>query len=353
MAAGRQAYIQSDPCSAKLPVVQAGLIRPLLSYAENRGADTQALLHAAHLPVDLMVQPQHFVPAARWFDLFSKLVRLSGQPDLGWRVATDSGLSAYSREFMAGISNAPTLLEAWRFVARAQSRHCNCQFFTVRVIGEFGYVMQGDTCLYPGYEQRNAFRTANTIAVARAFLGDDWRPDLIVTQTSFDALPIDNLAGTRIVRRRNYSAVRIPRGQLIAPPKQQLNGTYASGGGTPSDTPDQIRHVLRSYSRADRPSLQEIAALMNTSHRSLQRRLRDQHTSYAQLVKEASFERARELLTDPGLTVTDIAHHLGYNDSSHFSRMFRGVCGVCPREYRAGLNDGEFPAPLAQLTTLH
>lgn len=50
--------------------------------------------------------------------------------------------------------------------------------------------------------------------------------------------------------------------------------------------------------------------------------------------------RARQLLCDTRLTVTEIAQACGYFDSAHFIRRFTRAQGVSPGRYRAGLREG-------------
>ena len=44
--------------------------------------------------------------------------------------------------------------------------------------------------------------------------------------------------------------------------------------------------------------------------------------------------KARRLLLDPDLPVSEVAVACGYDDALYFSRVFRRVCGVSPTEYR-------------------
>jgi len=45
-------------------------------------------------------------------------------------------------------------------------------------------------------------------------------------------------------------------------------------------------------------------------------------------------ERARRLLADTALSISEIAAMVGYQSQSHFSKMFRSVTGITPRSYR-------------------
>ena len=47
--------------------------------------------------------------------------------------------------------------------------------------------------------------------------------------------------------------------------------------------------------------------------------------------------RARELLSQTGFNITEIAHQLGYSTVHNFSRAFSDTTGCSPKQYRAGL----------------
>ncbi len=78
-----------------------------------------------------------------------------------------------------------------------------------------------------------------------------------------------------------------------------------------------------------------MAAFLNMSERTLKRRLQDEQVSYRELLDESLYQRARDLLDQPRLSVSEIAWRLGYNDVSNFSRAFKRWAGETPRQYRA------------------
>ncbi|UYV36897.1 AraC family transcriptional regulator [Rhodobacteraceae bacterium D3-12] len=56
-----------------------------------------------------------------------------------------------------------------------------------------------------------------------------------------------------------------------------------------------------------------------------------------QAIEVERMTRARDRISKTQLSITEIAHSLGYNDSSHFSRAFRRCHGVAPNALRKGL----------------
>ncbi|HWO08502.1 MAG TPA: helix-turn-helix transcriptional regulator, partial [Polyangiaceae bacterium] len=77
-----------------------------------------------------------------------------------------------------------------------------------------------------------------------------------------------------------------------------------------------------------------IARRLGLGERTLQRRLRDEGTSFAALLDEARAELARSYLGDSKLAIFEVAYLLGYSEPSAFNRAFRRWTGKSPREYR-------------------
>ena len=90
--------------------------------------------------------------------------------------------------------------------------------------------------------------------------------------------------------------------------------------------------------RGARLGLGSAARVLGLSSRTLTRRLREEGTSYLTLVEQSQRARAESLLRDPELTVAEIAHALGYEDTANFGRAFRRWFGQSPGRYRRGLD---------------
>ncbi len=73
------------------------------------------------------------------------------------------------------------------------------------------------------------------------------------------------------------------------------------------------------------------ASGLGISARTLQRRLRENGTSFSAVLEELRRELSGELLADKKLAVSDVALLLGYSEPSAFQRAFRRWRGVSPR----------------------
>ena len=54
-------------------------------------------------------------------------------------------------------------------------------------------------------------------------------------------------------------------------------------------------------------------------------------------VNRVRIEAAREMLAETPLSVSDIAAQTGFKDSFYFSKKFKAVTGITPRQYRNSL----------------
>lgn len=97
---------------------------------------------------------------------------------------------------------------------------------------------------------------------------------------------------------------------------------------------DKINRYLVSNAYLGVLSLEETAANFNISPRTLQRRLKDEQSSFQQLADYARQYLAVQALKQGGYAVKEIAYMLGYNELSAFSRAFKRWTGVSPDSYR-------------------
>jgi AraC-like DNA-binding protein len=94
--------------------------------------------------------------------------------------------------------------------------------------------------------------------------------------------------------------------------------------------------ALRAFLRGElaAPTVENAAGRLGLSVRTLQRRLRENQTSFAREVQTARIEEAKRRLRESEDAVTVVALELGFGSSQHFSRQFREATGVSPTEWR-------------------
>ncbi len=99
---------------------------------------------------------------------------------------------------------------------------------------------------------------------------------------------------------------------------------------------DVVRSRLRTATRI--PPLTEVVSSLYLTKRTLQRRLDEEGTSFADILEAVRIERATDLMRRSGMHNDQIAYVLGFADASAFSRAFKSWTGESPRAFRRGSN---------------
>ncbi|WP_158276772.1 AraC family transcriptional regulator [Paraconexibacter algicola] len=148
--------------------------------------------------------------------------------------------------------------------------------------------------------------------------------DRRITALADAALGVQVTAGCQGTLRIRASSLDVPlpsADPLTLP--SLLASTYdlARHQATRVSWADRVEDLLAAKLR-DPPAMTEIAHQLHLDVRTLRRRLRDEGTSYRELLDGRREARARELL-GAGRNVTAVAAELGFHDAATFSRAFR------------------------------
>ena len=185
--------------------------------------------------------------------------------------------------------------------------------------------------------------------------GPTWKP--LRVQFSYsppeDAAPHRELFGSRVVFDAEVSGIVFSSRWLEAPVEGAdpvLHGIVdrairAAETSNPVAFTEQVKAVLPQMVLSGSVSANAVASLFGVSERTLRRRLEDEDTNLQQLLNEARFELAQQLLGNTGLAVSQIAAALRYADPNVFSRAFRNWSGLSPTQWRAEIRSGEYAPP--------
>lgn len=108
---------------------------------------------------------------------------------------------------------------------------------------------------------------------------------------------------------------------------------------------DAVRRVQRARELLEAPRethlpVEEVAAAVGWSGDHLRRMFRSVlQTSPNQIQTMARLRRAQDLLRYGGLPIHEIARRCGFEDASHFTRVFKKQIGLTPREWVASSYD--------------
>jgi AraC-like DNA-binding protein len=79
---------------------------------------------------------------------------------------------------------------------------------------------------------------------------------------------------------------------------------------------------------------QDVAQNLSMSARTLRRKLREENSSFRQVVDELRRDVAIRYLRETDLPVKDIAESLGFSDAANFRQAFRRWTKAAPYEFK-------------------
>jgi AraC-like DNA-binding protein len=145
-----------------------------------------------------------------------------------------------------------------------------------------------------------------------------------------------NAPRTLLEMPRNLESTPLPFADPVAKQQAELQCEQIAADlrqrGTGNAFAFRVTGILRN-NPGQLWTLDDVAASMHMSSRTLMRRLKDEGSSYQQLLDEEQKRLAMLFLDNPRHTVESVASALGYHDVSTFRRAFKRWFGVPPSEY--------------------
>jgi AraC-like DNA-binding protein len=182
---------------------------------------------------------------------------------------------------------------------------------------------------------------AATLGIMRELCGARWRPERVLFSHSkpTDVSPYRRAFQAPCQFNAERTALVFPTSvldhDLVGADPEQLRILEARAHARDDlSVVFRLRRSLRILLLGQGASGDEVARLLSMHHRTLNRRLKAEGTTFQQLLDEVRFEAACQLLDTARIPITEIAVSLGYAETSAFSRAFRRWSGATPLERR-------------------
>jgi len=323
-----------------VPLVRFSHSLAFIGYLRAFGAPTDRYLGTSKLPT-LCEEPDNLIPVENMYTFLAAAARKE-EPLLGWLVGERVGDRQLSSELRKRLEMAPSLFMALKNLMEL----VNSEASDI----EMGIIERKDDIVVfthyvgmrsvAGYAVAQAYQISVFVSLVQLFLGKDWRPAEIglECQRTHDELP-EQYHGSRFYPRSEFGYFTVPRSCLHrALATDGRHRRKASMGGlTPIGQVDDLelmRRLLKSYLADGYVSQAFAARLLDTSVRSLTRRLSAHGTTYQQLIDGLRLQVAKEHLGDPDMRIIDVANAVGVSDPGDFTRMFLRVSGMTPKVFR-------------------
>lgn len=96
---------------------------------------------------------------------------------------------------------------------------------------------------------------------------------------------------------------------------------------------DSVKYIRRNY--CEPVTLQEVSDHIGVSHAHLSRVFKEEMgQGFSDYINTFRLGKAKELLSESSMTLSEIAQSVGYSNQQYFTRVFKNQTGMTPGQYR-------------------
>ncbi len=306
---------------------------------------TRPTLEDVGLSLDSLASPDRRVSHSAAVALLKESIRVSGRADLG---------------LLAAEAVEPSELEIWEYVMRTQPNvgqavESMCRLLALLHDGSRADIeRKGDTVtvrwyLEPGLEQSPAI---NEYAIGLTFV--TWRRVLNIEDVAIDEVLFPHAAPKDLERYQKffrctirfnapYLGMRFPAAVLDFPLPQAdsvLAGVldrHAQDLIAKLPKPGlshRVQELVTEGLAKGEFSAEQVAERLYMSCRTLHRRLKQENTSFRELVDQVRHQLAMLYLSEQHLSISEVGFLLGFSTSNAFHKAFKRWTGTTAGAYR-------------------
>ena len=328
------------------PIVRAAYLHLYFDLFREIGIPTTRALAHSRLPGLVEEQSDTYVSLPLALECLARNGSALTPMDLGFHASRSLSLDSFDPYLHASLNDSVSGLERSRRYFQLLAIEDNSLVPGIRREG--GHVRL--SMKMPRLDQHPHACLAEWInvqalvTILRSIAGSGWCPieitlasRLPASQVSFETFP-----NTRILVGQKSTSILVAREVLVSSCVSGTDDTALDVGALARDDhtameswsfKSALRSLIEPYICEGRADLAMAADLVGVSRRTLQRRLKNCNTSYAEILQEARFRIARSQLSDEHARVCDVATMCGYENPQHFSSVFRQMTGLSPSEF--------------------
>lgn len=321
----------------QIPVFNSSLIQPIMSFARQQGICLVDALERMHLSQDLQENRNMLVPVKPVWEFLDYIQCKEKMPDIGFQIARGNsvlkipgiGENLVDCETLSDLLNGfIRLSHRVSHVTRLSLRRSRENVWFCRkpmVSGVGSWVIEQGMVLY-------------MIELVQKALGPDWWPDRIELVHDREMGNVESrwLVYSQVRTGRSCTAIRLPLMALrLTVHLGDFKRTPERSFRAPSDVHSSLDVCMDHFMGREDLKLKAFCQLLGVSSRTLQRRLKDEGTTYQQVLDRARIRHAKLCLQNRELGIADISRTLGYQSPAAFTRAFHRCTGLSPTAYRS------------------
>ena len=319
--------------------------------ADEIGRNTPVMrgaLQAAGLAPGILVGDARVVRAKHFVDFIEAAAALAHDDVLGLKLGQSydlraSGLAAYVTITAANMREA--MLNAARYGGLTDT---TADFALTEAGSVARFRMDSRSLVMHASRQAGEFRAGFVVASCRRWVGESFRPLEVRFAHARESgqREVAALLGcpahfgsetTEMLVSADQLALPVSAADpyLLAVLEQHADEALGRQAQARDGLRERVGRLLTQDLPRGVPTARQVASALGMSERTFARRLQAEDTSFRQLVDDVRREMARSYLSDPELSLAQVAYLIGYGDQSAFSNSFRRWTGQSPRRFRS------------------
>lgn len=312
--------------------------------AQQAGLDPEALLRNVGLPVSILEQPDGLIPYSLFLRLLDLSATQSKDPFFGIKLGLHQGITIFG-PLLYLVRNAPTVGAALQEFRGYFHLHMGA---AVVELERFDNLVQLSYHVLDGHQPGLIQGVELAVGVGKRLLqvlcGEQWQLTAALFEHSPHAPLKDYHHWLGVTPQFNSGAnALLFEASLLERPLAAADPVLHSLIRDHLDTlerlsdpelPGYVASLLRNMLDQGRVTVDDVAAYLPISRRTLQRRLAGCGTSFQKVLDQTRQNLARRYLRDSAMQMTQLADLLGYSELSAFSRAFTRWFGTPPSQWR-------------------
>ena len=329
---------------------RARFIANIIQFAAQQGADRRVFLNLIGKELEELNDEELTFEAGVYNEVVEKAMELTGDPYLGLHLGEYLSLSAAGL-IVQIVQSSRTVLEGLNYIVAFANLGCQALPFQLKKIKN-----EWELSLHPNpiWEEQSPVAVRQTMDGTVMFTLREFhtltrqkyyplrihfsypRPGKYEeyerlfkcsvrfnqpkTAFYFDQKHVDNPVVTS-----DYDLLQM----LVQYAEKKLNTLQNENGFS-----TVVKQSIINLVKPQFPTIEQVAANLNLSVRTLQRRLKEEALTFKIILDELKKQFALDYLKNKNLSVKEVAYLLDYADSSSFIRTFRRWTGLSPEKYR-------------------
>lgn len=327
-----------------LDLVRAAALNKFDSVVEEFGGDHLNLMEQINLPATLLKNPEMFFQYSDFITLLNLASFTLNQAPFGLHLGSKQGIEMFG-SFGYLIKNCNTVGEALINLRRFFHVHHTSADIGLSVAGS-------EVTLSFAININTNESTLQAIDLAIS-IGLNMLITLASSKIKFKSIHIQHAEPSNKKDYRHYLGIMpifnstfngaIFNAEVLDVPIDKadpklfdiLSAQLTSNStGYIDEIPQFVEKIVRQNIASTPISIEEVANLMALSVRNLQRYLKEQNTSFRQIVDDVRNKLACQYLIDSTLSLSHVSDVLGFSNYSEFSRSFKRWNQMSPKDYR-------------------